>query len=32
MVLVQDGQADVIVRREGLDDLVRQDVMPERLR
>jgi len=32
MVLVRDGQADVIVRRESLDDLVRQDVMPERLR
>jgi len=32
MVLVQDGQADLIVRRESLDDLVRQDVMPERLR
>ncbi len=32
MVLVQDGQADVIVHRESLDDLVGQDVMPERLR
>jgi len=32
MVLVRDGQADLIVRRESLDDLVRQDVMPERLR
>ncbi len=32
MVLVRDGQADVIVRRESLDDLVRQDVLPERLR
>jgi len=32
MVLVRDGQADVIVRRESLDDLVRQDVVPERLR
>ncbi len=32
MVLVRDGQADVIVRRESLDDLVRQDVIPERLR
>jgi len=31
MVLVHDGQADVIVRREELDDLLRQDVMPERL-
>jgi len=32
MVLVQDGQADLIVRRESLDDLVRQDIIPERLR
>ncbi len=32
MVLVQDGQADVIVRRESLEDLTRQDIMPERLR
>jgi len=32
MVLVRDGQADVIVHRESLDDLVRQDVIPERLR
>ena len=31
MVLVKDGQADLIVRRESLDDLVRQDVIPERL-
>ena len=31
MVLVQKGQADLIVRRESLDDLLRQDVMPERL-
>lgn len=32
MVLVHDGQADLIYRREQLEDLVRQDVMPERLR
>ena len=32
MVLVQEGQADLIVRRESLDDLVRQDVIPQRLR
>lgn len=31
MVLVRDGQADVIVKRETLEDLVRQDVIPERL-
>jgi diaminopimelate decarboxylase len=31
MVLVHDGQADLIVRREELDDLLRQDVMPARL-
>lgn len=30
-VLVSDGRADIIVRRETLDDLVRQDVIPERL-
>jgi diaminopimelate decarboxylase len=32
MVLVADGQADLIVKREELDDLLRQDVMPERLK
>jgi len=32
MVLVRNGQADLIVRRESLGDLVGQDVMPERLR
>ena len=32
MVLVRDGQADVIVKREALDDLLRQDVLPERLK
>ena len=31
MVLVYDGQADLIVSRESLDDLVRQDRIPERL-
>lgn len=31
MVLVADGQADLIYAREELADLVRQDVMPERL-
>lgn len=31
MVLVHDGQADVIYRREELADLLRQDVMPDRL-
>ena len=31
VVLVADGGADVIVRRENLDDLVQHDVIPERL-
>ncbi|NPV48619.1 MAG: diaminopimelate decarboxylase [Armatimonadetes bacterium] len=31
MVLVADGQADLIYARESLADLVRQDLMPERL-
>ncbi|HEY3398014.1 MAG TPA: diaminopimelate decarboxylase [Armatimonadota bacterium] len=31
MVLVNEGQADLIVRRETLDDVVAQDVVPERL-
>jgi len=31
-VLVADGKADVIVEREALDDLVRHDVIPARLR
>jgi diaminopimelate decarboxylase len=30
VVLVSDGKADVVVRRETIDDLVRQDVIPER--
>jgi diaminopimelate decarboxylase len=32
MVLANDGSAEVIVERETLADLVRQDVLPERLR
>lgn len=32
MVLVRDGHADLIVRRETWEDLVRCDVVPERLR
>jgi diaminopimelate decarboxylase len=32
VVLVADGLADVIVKRETLDDLVRQDVIPDRLK
>lgn len=32
MVLVHNGEADVIVKREALDDLLRQDVLPERLK
>ena len=32
MVLVADGKADLITRREELADLLRQDVMPERLK
>jgi diaminopimelate decarboxylase len=31
MVLVRDGHADLIVRRETWDDLLRCDVLPERL-
>jgi hypothetical protein len=31
MVLVRDGKAELIVKREALDDLLRQDVLPERL-
>jgi diaminopimelate decarboxylase len=31
MVLVRDGQADLIVRRETREDLLRCDVLPERL-
>lgn len=32
MVLVKDGKADIIVKRETLDDLLRNDVIPERLK
>ncbi|SHF55243.1 diaminopimelate decarboxylase [Desulfofundulus australicus DSM 11792] len=32
MVLVRDGQADIIVERETYEDLLRNDVIPERLR
>ncbi len=31
VVLVKDGSADIIVQRETLDDLLRQDRMPDRL-
>ncbi|MBC7105888.1 MAG: diaminopimelate decarboxylase, partial [Firmicutes bacterium] len=31
MVLVRDGRAELILRRETYDDLVRCDVLPERL-
>jgi diaminopimelate decarboxylase len=32
VALVKDGHADLIVRRESLDDLVRNDVLPDRLK
>ncbi len=32
VVLVADGKADLIVRRETLEDLIRQDVVPDRLK
>ncbi|HZK43956.1 MAG TPA: diaminopimelate decarboxylase [Syntrophomonadaceae bacterium] len=32
MVLVNNGQADIIVKREDYEDLLRNDVIPERLR
>jgi diaminopimelate decarboxylase len=32
VVLVADGEATVVVERESLDDLVRLDVLPDRLR
>jgi diaminopimelate decarboxylase len=32
MVLVNDGKSEVIVKRETLDDLIRCDVIPDRLR
>ena len=31
VVLARDGSADLIVRRETLDDLIAQDIIPERL-
>lgn len=31
-VLVNEGEAQLIIRRETLEDLVRQDCLPERLR
>jgi diaminopimelate decarboxylase len=32
MVLVNDGKSEIIVNRETLDDLIRCDVIPVRLR
>jgi len=32
VVLVRDGQADIIVRRETYEDLLRQEALPRRLR
>jgi diaminopimelate decarboxylase len=32
MVLVNNGESEVIVKRETLDDLIRCDVIPDRLR
>lgn len=32
MVLVNEGQADIIVKRETYEDIIRNDVVPERLR
>jgi diaminopimelate decarboxylase len=31
VVLVNEGQADLLVRRQNYEDLVAQDVVPERL-
>ena len=31
MVLVNDGGAEIIVKRETLDDIVRNDIIPDRL-
>ena len=31
MVLVNDGRAEIIVKRETLDDIVRNDIIPDRL-
>ena len=32
MVLVNNSQSDIIINRETLDDLVRYDVIPDRLK
>ena len=32
MVLVNNGESEVIVKRETLDDLIRCDVIPDRLK
>lgn len=32
MVLVNNGESDLIVKREVLDDLIRQDIIPDRLK
>ena len=32
MVLVNDGISDLIIKRETLDDIIRQDIIPDRLR
>ncbi len=32
VVFVQNGQADLVVKRETMDDLIRNDVIPERLK
>ncbi len=32
MVLVKDGKSDIIIKRETLDDLIRLDVIPDRLK
>ena len=32
VVFVRDGQADIVVTRETLDDIIRNDIMPERMK
>ena len=32
MVLVNDGHSDLIIKRENLDDIIRFDVIPDRLK
>ena len=32
MVLVNDSQSDIIVKRESLDDIISHDVIPERMK